>query len=59
VAAATINNSDVATGGRSPKVAGAPLLCGGAARGIGVGVVLQVGWARGALASSSQPRGRQ
>jgi hypothetical protein len=31
----------------------------GAACGIGVGVVLQVGCARGALASSSQPRGRQ
>jgi hypothetical protein len=46
-------------GGGSPKVAGAPLLCGGAAGGIGVGVVLQVGCARGALASSSQPRGRQ
>jgi hypothetical protein len=58
-AAATINNSDVATGEGSPKVARAPLLCGGAAGGIGVGVVLQVGCARGSLAPSSQPRGRQ
>jgi hypothetical protein len=58
VAAATINNSDVATGGGSPKVSGTPFLCGGAAGGIGVWVVLQVGWARGARASS-HPRGRQ
>jgi NAD(P)H-hydrate repair Nnr-like enzyme with NAD(P)H-hydrate dehydratase domain len=53
-AAAKISNSYVVTGGGSPKVAGAPLLCGGAAGGIGVGVVLMVGCGRGALASSSQ-----
>jgi hypothetical protein len=46
-------------GGESPKVADAQLLCGVATWGVGAGVVLQVGWARGALASSSQPRGRQ
>jgi hypothetical protein len=32
---------------------------GGDADGMGVGVVLQVGWARDALASSSQPRGNR
>jgi hypothetical protein len=32
------------------RVVGGTALCGGAAGGMGVGVVMQVGWARGALA---------